>query len=1508
MMEKIAIIGIGCRFPGAENAESFWQLLSNKIDAVSELSSRPFDLHMLDYHPIVPTTGKTKRLWGGFLPKVEYFDPGFFQISPIEAERIDPQQRLFLEVAWESLENAGIVPSSELSGSKTGVFVGVYNYDYGLVLSREYSQINAYNAIGNNLSIIANRLSYFLNLRGPSLVIDTACSSSLVALHYACQSLLTGESNLCLAAGVNLILSPERTISLSHAQMMAADGRCKTFDAAADGYVQGEGCGVVVLKRLADAIRDGDNIQAIIRGSAVNQNGLSNGLVAPNGPSQQAVIRQALANAGVEPAQISYVETQGTGTAMGDSIEVNALKAVLMEGREANQPCWIGSVKTNIGHLEGAAGIAGLIKVVLSLQQSQIPPHLHLKKLNPYIKIQNTPIQIPTELQQWPATEQPRLAGVSAFSFGGTNAHVVLEEAPVKVKSQKSTVNDKELPERSYHLLTLSAKTETALQALINRYQHHLETHPNQAIADICFTANRGRSHFDHRLAIVVDSKEQLIKQLNAFVDGKETSELITAQVMSKRRPKIAFLFTAQGFEYVNIGRQLYDTQPIFRNALKQCDRILGLYLEHSLLEILYPSQAGNDVSSVLEQTAYIQPALFALEYALYQLWKSWNIEPDVLMGHNVGEYVAACIAGVFSLEDALKLIAQRSAYPSMQPKVAEQISYSQPQIKIIVNGKVANSEIATPEYWVQHGQSTLQFAESMAILQQLGITAFVEIGPKPTLLAMAKQSLPEDAGLWVPSLNADIPDWQQLLKSLAQLYVRGVAVDWLGFDQEYPRNKVVLPTYPFERQRYWIDKSKSLGQKTSFFKSAGENIHPLLGQRLYLAGSEQIRFQSEISPKQPIYLQDYRIYRQVILPEGAYLEMALAAVKTVTSANVTLSHVVFTQALHLSEDAEVTVQVVLTPQKTGSYTFEIFSLQLESDTPEPIYTSHATGKVELVDKEYQPKQVNLNTCLNLCPQVVEVNQYYQLCRQKNIDYGENLQAIAQLWRGERTALALVELPTKLILAADYQLHPVLLNASLSAIAAALPSNVSWDTYLPVGLERLRVYQRCVSRLWSQVQSLTVEGTNQQILRSNICLFDDSGAVIAEIKGLTLKRTSNFTQHLEFVYQLQQTPIESRESLVKALLQEQIAQGLGLQVTQVDVSASLKNLGFDSLIAVELRNRILKKLGVDISIIKFLENPTIENLTTEVLTQLPTAKSLQTVVASSEKLPLELVPLQIQGSKPPLFFAHPLAGVVFPYYELATHLDSERPFYGLQSIGLLNQDEPLTSVEEMAATYIEALKKVQPSGPYYLGGWSLGAYIAWEMAVQLTQAKEEVAFLGIVDIPPPAVGEIANFNFLSKFLLTQVLLYVWPYVYDFLGIENAIATQKQKQPQNLSLLHIRILQFFQKFGYRIPAAARLLRVLQANTKAMSNYMPPLYGGKMTLLRTDKPMGNSFDEPTLGWNKFAKAEVEIHLFPGNHFTLLRQPHIHTLAQQLKSLLDKAEIESSPVINPYFQKMK
>ncbi|NEO70835.1 type I polyketide synthase [Moorena sp. SIO3H5] len=881
-MDPTAIIGIGCRFPNAGNPERFWDLLRHGVHTITEVPSNRWDVDAL-YDPDPATPGKMNTRWGAFLEQIDMFEPSFFGISPREAESMDPQHRLILEVAWEALENAGLAPN-KLADSQTGVFIGIVASDYGRLVFNDHLNIDAYGGIGITPGIAANRLSYILNLHGPSLAIDTACSSSLVALHFACQSLQSGESNLCLVGGVNLVLSPEYTLTFSQARMMASDGFCKTFDKDADGYVRGEGCGVIVLKRLCDALRDRDNILAVIKGSAVNHDGLSNGMTAPNGRSQQAVIRQALKNAGVAPAQISYVEAHGTGTSLGDPIEVESIKAVLGQGRSPLESCGIGSIKTNIGHLEAAAGIVGLIKTVLSLQHQQIPSHLHLTQLNPLIQLEGTPFFIPTESQPWSVATEPRLAGVSSFSFGGTNCHVILSEAP----KQETKANEIERPA---HILALSAKNQKALSELVERYEAHLKSNSSAKLADVCFTANTGRAHFDHRLFVTATSTTQMQKALRGLAEGEDT--VPSGQICSPKRQKIAFLFTGQGSVYLNMGRQLYDTQPTFRNCLKRCEEILRPYLEEPLLSVLYPdidlsSPTSGEANQKLYNTAYTQPALFALEYALCQLWKSWGIEADAVIGHSVGEYVAACVAGVFSLEDGLKLIAMRGQLmqqlppggemlsllasesqvreviapygdqvaiaalngpssivisgkseaiqeiysslstqgikakflqvshafhsPLMEPMLGKfevaawQISYNKPQIPLISNvtGQQIGDDTSTPEYWVNHIRQPVRFADGMQTLDQEGCQIFLEIGPQAILLGMGRQCLPEDTGVWLPSLRKDRQDWQQLLESLGELYVRGVEVDWSGLDKDYIREKVVLPTYPFQRERYW--------------------------------------------------------------------------------------------------------------------------------------------------------------------------------------------------------------------------------------------------------------------------------------------------------------------------------------------------------------------------------------------------------------------------------------------------------------------------------------------------------------------------------------------------------------------------------------------------------------------------------------------------------------------------------------------------------------------------------
>ncbi len=555
--EPIAIVGMGCRFPGGANSpEAYWQLLQDGVDTIRKPPTDRWDSEIAD---------ETAVSWyGSFLEGIDQFDPQFFGITPREAATMDPQQRLVLEVTWEALEQAGIAPDS-LRGSQTGIYVGITTNDYSHIsMTGDPAELDVYTATGSALNVNPGRVAYTLGLHGPSLAIDTACSSSLVAVHLACASLRARETDMALAGGVNALLKPEAFIMFSRWGMMAPNGRCKTFDVNADGFVRGEGCGMIVLKRLSDALAAGDNIQAVIRGSAVNQDGRSSGLTVPNGLAQRTVISQALTNAGVKPAEIGYVEAHGTGTTLGDPIEVEAIGNALRAGRAADAPpLFLSSVKTNIGHLESASGIAGLIKVVLSLQHQEIPGHLHLHERSAQIPWPAFPIEIPTKATPWPALNGQRLAGVSSFGFSGTNAHVVLAQAPAPVVVE----TDAPKSQRPLHLLTLSAQNQTALQQLAQRYSDYLRTAPETSAADVMATANNGRSHFSHRLAVLGETLAEQSAQLAAFAAGQESESVITAAPVHAK-PRIAFLFTGQGAQYVNMGRQLFETEPVFRETM----------------------------------------------------------------------------------------------------------------------------------------------------------------------------------------------------------------------------------------------------------------------------------------------------------------------------------------------------------------------------------------------------------------------------------------------------------------------------------------------------------------------------------------------------------------------------------------------------------------------------------------------------------------------------------------------------------------------------------------------------------------------------------------------------------------------------------------------------------------------------------------------------------------------------------------------------------------------------
>ncbi|WP_175749093.1 non-ribosomal peptide synthetase/type I polyketide synthase [Burkholderia pyrrocinia] len=721
--EPIAVIGMACRFPGrSDTPDAFWQLLDDARDAVTEVPGERWDIDRY-YDPDPATPGKMATRHGAFLERVDQFDAAFFGIAPREATYLDPQQRLLLEVAWEALENAHLAPE-RFRQSATGVYVGITCFDHAIQVSNASMPSSSYAGTGSALNMAAGRLSFVLGLTGPSMAIDTACSSSLVCLHLACESLRSRESNMALAGGVNLMLSPEVMVSFSQARMLSPDGRCKTFDAAADGYVRGEGCGMVVLKRLADALADGDRVLGIVRGTAVDQGGAGGGLTVPSRDSQERVIRRALNQAGLAPGDVSYVEAHGTGTSLGDPIEVEALAGVYGPGRAATEPLVIGSVKTNIGHLESASGIAGLIKVLLSFEHDRIPAHLHFTQPNPHTPWQDIPIRVAADPVAWRRGERRRIAGVSAFGFSGTNAHAIVEEPPVAPAHAAQR-----------GLLLLSAKSEAALAALAQRYERAITGATPRELAAICRAAATGRSHYPFRAA---------------YVSG--VREASAAAARTGKALRMGFRFGAPD---TGVARELHASEPLFRDAFARCS---------VPLEAL-DTDAGR----------------FAIQFAWAELWKGWGIRPSVVSGHGVGEYVAACVAGVVSVADALRLVAARSDAEALRAALQD-TPLARPSVRLISGclGAEVTDEVTHPQYW----------------LQLAGASEQADAPHAPEGLADG----------WLPPPCAG----DALERALAVLYVQGWQFDWSALFPAPAQPATTLPNYPFERQRFSLEKIPS--------------------------------------------------------------------------------------------------------------------------------------------------------------------------------------------------------------------------------------------------------------------------------------------------------------------------------------------------------------------------------------------------------------------------------------------------------------------------------------------------------------------------------------------------------------------------------------------------------------------------------------------------------------------------------------------------------------------------
>ncbi|MFN9546074.1 MAG: SDR family NAD(P)-dependent oxidoreductase [Cyanobacteriota bacterium] len=1165
--EPIAVVGLACRFPGANDPEALWRLLSEGVDATSA--------------PPPDRWGSGAPAWrGGYLTDLRGFDPLFFDISAREAQSLDPQQRLLLEVSWEALERAGIA-ASDLQGTQGGVFVGIMSSDYGhRLLLRDPADLDAYQATGTSASVAAGRIAYTLGLQGPTLTVDTACSSSLVAVHLAMQSLRRGECALALAGGANALLSRAVYETYGRTTALSPDGRCKTFSANADGFGRGEGCGVVVLRRLSDARAASEPILAVLRGSAINHDGRASGLTVPNGPAQQAVIRAALSDAGARAEEVGFVEAHGTGTALGDPIEIGALAAVYGAGRRERLP--VGAIKTNFGHLEGSAGIAALIKAILCVERGEIPPNLHGDPPNPHIPWDELAVRVPTRREPW---RGPRLAGVSSFGISGTNAHLLVAEAPADAKSDVVPAGEAS-PESAplgLHLLPLSARSAPALDALAARMGDHLRQQPDLSPERLCATAATGRVHFEHRLVVMGRDTAELGERLDRSATASEAPGVVRDLVRRRRGLNVAFLFAGQGSQYPGMGAALYQAYPVYRAAVDRCAALFAAEIGASLLDLLAPEACPQRLGA----TEITQPALFTVQYALAQLWMSWGVQPHALMGHSAGEVVAACLAGVFDLDDAVRLVACRGRLmgalpadgqmaaifssdaevaevlaslhlpgpvviaahngpantvisgaasalalaleeftargigfrplaisiaahsPLMEPMLPElgrlvaSLRPRSPRLRLISNltGALAGPEIGEPDHWRRHTRNPVRFVEGIRTLADLEIGAYLEIGPRSTLLGLGRPCLGPagDEALWLPSLHPDRPDGTLILESLARLHARGATIDWRAV-QGGRQRPVVLPTYPFEREPHWIDVAE--GGATS--ATLGEVIHPLVGHRVRSLALPPGGLLFEGVPGQGLSasLREHQVGGEARMPATGYLETALAAAATVLKGPLVALDLAFERGLVLT--AGRPLQTLLEPHPQG---LRVTMASLDPALPEGGWQVHATGRIATAASApasgIAAQSVDaLAAGRARCATSADIRALYGALEDLGLDYGPSVRGLLEVWRGEGEAIARVALPDVAIAEAGaYRWHPALLDAVLQ-VSFAAGDDAQRAPRLPVALARCALPDRApAGELW--IHARTRRAGRDQI--ADLTLHGVDGTPIGALEGLYLR-------------------------------------------------------------------------------------------------------------------------------------------------------------------------------------------------------------------------------------------------------------------------------------------------------------------------------------------------------------------------------------------------------------------
>jgi acyl transferase domain-containing protein/acyl carrier protein len=1149
--EPIAIVGMAGRFPGADSVEAFWELLCEGRDGVGRVPAERFDIAALhDADPL--STGKITTDQGGFLSDIARFDAQFFNIPAREAESLDPQQRLLLEATWHALENANIDPK-QLKGTRTSVFVGISNSDYARLLEQGgLSQLDAYFGSGTALNAAAGRIAYVLGSHGPALAVDTACSSSLVAIHLAVRSLRNGESDCVLSGGVNVITAPSCSVAVSRAHMLSPDGRCKTFSAEANGFVRTEGCGMLVLKRLSDAERGGDTILALIRGSAVNHDGASSGLTVPSGKAQQAVISAALADAAVAPSRISFLEAHGTGTALGDPIELDAAWSVLGHGRNADAPLYLGSVKSNIGHGESSAGVLALIKIVLALRHRQLPPNLHCQNLNPHIRWDEVNMRVVDRLTPW-LSDTKRVAGVSGFGFSGTNAHIILEESPQDAPAPSASATVAAGP----FLLPLSAPDDAGLARLRSTWCDSLDLADDAALPALVAVAGAGRAHFAVRRAVLGNTKHELLAALRAARTTQPAG----------REPRVAFLFSGQGSQYFGMGQELYHSEPVFRAVIDDCDRILTPLMGASVKELML---FGGDKDAINE-TWVTQPALVALELALAELWRSYGVTATVVLGHSVGEIAAAIYAGVVDRTTGLTLIAHRarlmqsaqrgamlavnapldrvsrwidgtsldiavingseaivvagtreevdalagrlkeqkvSARPlavshafhsrmmePILPELAAKIagfSFSVPAIPIVSNltGALARDNEYDADYWCRHVRHTVRFHDGAQKIREFGIDVCIEIGPDRTLTSLVAAAGLTPAGGSVSSLRRGTRDRVNILAAAKAFYEAGQDLDWHAVHAAMDAPRGRGPVYPFAPTRYWTKVTKALLAPGAAPASRGNTRH--WGQEVCSPAISGRVFAFERSEAFPAYLTDHRLYTTVVTPVASHLGTIFSALGNAGDP-VVIDDFVCPRALVILEDELYEAQIVI-----GAGSNPSLSVHSLIDSAKGVWQQHLMGRLMQIPPR-KSRAVDREAFIRSAERHINGEAFYTYFRALGYTLGSSFKWIADVWIDGEEALIRYAQPELADDPNDYEIYPGLIDACFQSIAGFMVDDVASEApslAVPFAAKRLSFHRRPVAErtLWGHVRVQRAEPLPRDRLQVEVAdlhLFDD---------------------------------------------------------------------------------------------------------------------------------------------------------------------------------------------------------------------------------------------------------------------------------------------------------------------------------------------------------------------------------------------------------------------------------